>query len=406
MSVSVKVGRSEMGKTGTVRRACAASAASALVLVAGCSAGGSTPAVGHSPTVGPSSNAAPTKIPSVHAALPGIERFVEHERGLHFKRPVKSKLLGRKAFLAQLHKGQHAPKPKAVEKLTGTMSSLGLISPHTDIAKAFKTAYDSNTLGFYNFKTKRLFVRGTRATPGVRAVLSHELTHALTDQWFGLRRPKLNKSNQELGLGFTALTEGDAERTRMAYEAQELNAADRRIAEREESGSKSAPHVPQIVLELIGFPYAIGPDFVRAVVAHGGIKALNAAYRHPPTSSEQLLNPAAYFSHDDPKHVATPSADGVRIDHGDLGLVGLLLMFEHGLDRATAQSAVIGWGGDQYTTWRVSNNHWCLRDSVVMDSTQATINFDTALATWVATRHGKAQLEQQGQTTTFVTCSG
>jgi hypothetical protein len=236
-------------------------------------------------------------------------------------------------------------------------------------------------------------------------VLSHELTHALTDQWFGLRRPKLQKSHQELGLGFTALTEGDAERTRKAYESQVLNSAEQALAQREEAGTGSMPHVPRIVLELIGFPYAIGPEFVQAVVSHGGLAALNAAYRHPPTSSEQLINPLAYFVHDGPKHVATPPADGVRVDHGDLGVVGLLLMLERGLPRSDAQEAVVGWGGDQFVTWRAGAHRWCLRDSVVMDDGTATVAFDSALATWASKRGSEANVEQQGATTTFVSCS-
>ena len=98
----------------------------------------------------------------------------------------------------------------------------------------------------------------------MQAVLSHELTHALDDQWFGLNRPGLDKSNQELGLAFTALSEGDAERTRMAFEAK-LSAADKAAATKEEN-SGGTPKVPDIVLQIIGFPYAAGPDFVDAVV--------------------------------------------------------------------------------------------------------------------------------------------
>src|SRR5207302_10558254 len=105
---------------------------------------------------------------------------------------------------------------KDAVNLRATCSAHGLIPASTDLLKAFKSAYDQGTIGFYDFKSKQLYVRGTKATPGVQAVLSHELTHALDDQWFGLNRPALDKSNQELGLGFTALSEGDAERTRMA----------------------------------------------------------------------------------------------------------------------------------------------------------------------------------------------
>src|SRR5436305_1249648 len=76
--------------------------------------------------------------------------------------------------------------------------------------------------------------------PGVRAVLGHELTHARPDQWFGLNRPKLARSKQELSTGWDALTEGAAERTRKAYEAT-LSAADKKAADREEGGDSAAP---------------------------------------------------------------------------------------------------------------------------------------------------------------------
>jgi hypothetical protein len=372
--------------------------AGALAL-AGCTGGGHA-----HPAARPTTPSSPTPVQPVRVVLPQLERFVEHERGLRFRHPVKVQLLGRKAFIAKLDAGDQKPKPREVEKETAVLASLGLIGPRVDLVTAFKTATDSGTLGFYSNKTKRLYVRGTRATPGVRAVLSHELTHALTDQWFGLRRKGLDKGNLELSTGFTALIEGDAERTRKAYEAT-LSPADRRLAEREEGSDSKPPPVPQVVLDIIGFPYAAGPGFVDAVVRHGGLAALNAAYRHPPTSSEQLLDPQAYFAHDNPKHVAKPPAGGPVLEHGDLGLIGLLLMLERHLDRATASQGVIGWGGDEFTAWRAGDHRWCLRDTVVMDYGAAAANLDAALALWAAKTGGRAVVEHRGPRTTFRTCS-
>lgn len=337
--------------------------------------------------------------------LPGIEHFVEQERGLKFKRPVKSKLLAHKAFVAKLDKGDKPAKPKQVEKQVAVLASLGLVSANSDIAAQFKKAYDTDTLGFYSDKSKRLYVLGTKATPGVRAVLSHELTHALTDQWFGIRRPKLDKSNQELGLAFTALIEGDAERTRKAYEAQVLSPAEQKIARRQEGGGSSGPHVPKVVLELIGFPYAIGPRFVREVVAHGGLAALNAAYRKPPTSSLQLLDPPKFFDQVNPTHVPTPKPDGTQLEHGDLGVIGLLLMLENGVPRSNAPYGLLDWGGDQFTAWKAGPQKYCMRDTVVMSDSYGGYEIDAALKVWVKTRHGAARIERTGTTTTFLTCS-
>lgn len=346
----------------------------------------------------------PSAVLPLRTVLPQIEAFVEKERGLKFKHPVSVAVLGKQAFLKKFHGTQGQPSAKDIEKTTAVLASIGLISPTLDIVKAFKSALDTGTLGFYDSKTKKLYVRGTQATPGVRAVLSHELTHALTDQWFGIDRPQLDKSNQELGIGFTALIEGDAERTRKAYEAT-MSSADRRLAEQEENGDTTAPAVPQVVLELIGFPYAVGPQFVDAVVARGGIPALNRAYKHPPTSSEQLLNPAGYFAGDNPKPVAVPRADGPVVEHGDLGYIGLVLMLENGVDRNTVLQDVAGWGGDQFVVWRTGVRAWCLRDTVVMDNSTGAVDIQDVLSQWVATRHGTAQLEQQGDRTTFRTCT-
>ena len=328
---------------------------------------------------------------------------MQTERGLKFKHRVKVTLLSSSKFVAKLRSTQGKDDPAEIEKTRSTLAALGLIPASTDLAKAFHTALDAGVIGFYDPKSKQLYVRGTKATPGVQAVLSHELTHALTDQWFGLDRPAIAKDTQEKDLAFTGLTEGDAERTRMSYEAK-MSAADKTAAEKEEA-SGGTPKVPQVVLELIGFPYAVGPSFVDAVLLHGGVAALNNAYRHPPVSSEQLLNPDSYFAHDDPKHVATPHADGTALDRSDLGEIGLFLMLGQRIGQQAAVAGSRGWGGDEYVSWKAGPGRYCLRDSVVMDDAAATTQLHSALAQWAQSSNGKAHIESTGKSTTFVSCS-
>jgi len=189
----------------------------------------------------------------------------------------------------------------------------------------------------------------------------------------------------------------------MAYEAK-LSAADKAAATKEEN-SGGTPKVPNIVLQIIGFPYAAGPDFVDALVKHGGIAALNAAYRKPPVSSEQILIPDRYFSQDNPKHVAYPHADGALIDKGDLGLIGLFLTLSQQVGQTEAATGVRGWGGDEYVVWKASSGRYCLRDSVVMDDPDSTAALHTALAEWASKSNAKMHVDSSSNVTTFTSCS-
>src|SRR4051812_14435101 len=113
-----------MGKAGRMRRIALVTAAA--LLAAGCTVfdGGSESAPPAPASTGHGS--VPTGVQPLRKALPALERFVERERGLRFKHPVKVRLLGRKAFLRKLHQGQGKPKPSDVEQLTATLTAIGL----------------------------------------------------------------------------------------------------------------------------------------------------------------------------------------------------------------------------------------------------------------------------------------
>ena len=68
------------------------------------------------------------------------------------------------------------------------LHALGLLDGRPDLARAEQELQGTSVVGFYDPKTKELYVRGVDAKASVRHVLVHELTHALQDQWFSIDR--------------------------------------------------------------------------------------------------------------------------------------------------------------------------------------------------------------------------
>src|SRR4051812_16466537 len=174
---------------------------------------------------------------ALEAFIPTAEAFVEQHRGLKFKQPVKVTLLDDAAFKKRLLADEKTDQAQ-VEKATKVLRALGLIQGNVDVGKAMEALLGDAVVGFYDPKTKELFVRGAQPTPYVRQVLVHELTHALQDQHFAIDRPDLDKADDERGDAFQALVEGDAVRIDTEYR-ESLSAEERQQAEREENGQAS-----------------------------------------------------------------------------------------------------------------------------------------------------------------------
>ena len=341
-------------------------------------------------TAAPGTTTATTAAPAaagIESAIPVLKAFVERERGLSFKQPVKVTLLANAAFEARLRQTE---KEEDLEDLrdTGTvLQAVGLLDAGVDLVAEVQRYSAGAVLGFYDTETKELVVRGAEPTPFVRSILVHELLHALEDQHFDLDRPELG---DEALIGFQALAEGSASRIEDRYVAS-LSSAERRSAGREAAalGSSIPRDVPRVVPVAIGFPYAYGPGVVRALLDAGGQRRLDAAFPRPPASSEQVLDPGRYLGGDNPRQVAVPKADAAAFDDGEIGQFFLQLMLDVELDRAYAQRAADGWGGDRYVAWK-EGGRTCVRAEFVMDNADEASDLADALARWASERSGAA----------------
>lgn len=411
-----------MPRPTTPRRVLAGLAAATAVaaLLTGCGAGSridvpwlnfSLRVPGATPTPEPTPPPADTPTPSaapqltIEQFVPIAERFVEQHRGHTFKAPVPVTLLDDAAFRQRLlvHTGDTA----AVTTTSKELKALHLIDQSVDLGAAANDLLGAGVSGFYDPKSKSLVVRGVSATPYVRQVLVHELTHALQDQYFGISRPTLEAANDEQALAFQAVVEGDAVRIENTYHAA-MSTAERDESDREsQSQAGGIPaSVPRVMLELVTFPYIVGPPFVSALQQEGGTAAVDNAFTHPPVSTEQLLNINAYLAGRAPQSVAQPHPDAPAFDHGVLGELGLLLLFEKsGAAASQARARADLWGGDEYVAWNHGSGA-CVRIAVVADSPEDQPTVDAALNTYAQSVGGTFTASRGGSAPSLLTACG
>lgn len=382
-----------VGQGGAVRRPSLAvfmAATAVAVLLVSALAG----VVVHEPATAAARRPASRGIESV---LPELVAFVERERGLPFKREVDVELLDDDEFKARLGSPDEEDRQE-IEDDQAVLRAMGLLDPGVDLVETVMEFAGDAVLGFYDAETDELVVRGAKPTALARTTLVHELVHALEDQHFNLERPELG---DEAAAGFQALAEGSAVVIEERY-LDSLSAAERRSARRAERalGNGVADDVPEAVQIAFGFPYAFGPDLVRALLAAGGRPQLDDAFDRPPLSTEQVLDPGRYLAGDEPREVRAPPADRPAVGDGEIGELFLILMLRAELSDRQAQEAAQGWGGDHYVAWR-DGTRTCVRMAFVMDTPGDTDELEQALADWAAERPATASASG----TSLRTCS-
>src|SRR5439155_15444755 len=92
-----------------------------------------------------------------------------------------------------------------------------------------------------------------------------------------------------------SLTEGDAVETQIRWARQDLTSAEITQLQDEARAFPPPPaSTPPFIQQMFLFPYGNGQAFVEALFARGGEGAVNAAFRNPPVSTEQILHPGKY----------------------------------------------------------------------------------------------------------------
>jgi hypothetical protein len=346
-------------------------------------------------------------------------RFVERHRKLEFDHAVPVRFLADRAFVKALQ-GDEAKTTKQdradAERYAGQLRALGLLQGPVDLIQSERDLNASDVVGFYDQHEKRLYVRGEDVTDtGVRVTLVHELTHALQDQRFDLDEldRRVETSGEDFAL--TALVEGDATRVEDAYltslPQSEQDAYDAALpdAAPEPDAPSASTDIPPILDLFESSPYIFGPQYVDALAAGTGERRVDRAFRTPPTSEEQIMDPVAARRGQAPLRVSVPKlARGEKRDGqaDDFGALSLYLVLASRLDPQTALAAAEGWGGDRYVAFtKGAAKQECLRIAFRGDTSTGTNEIADALDRWiVALPAGAASLRRAERVATLTAC--
>jgi hypothetical protein len=336
----------------------------------------------------------------VRARLHSIQQAISTVRGLAYKHQVPADLLSDSKLKERVRKEVAANTDEDRVRAEGrALELLGQLPAGTDLVGLLGSAQEENVIGYYAPGKGRLYARSEGGlTPYAEFALSHELTHALTDQHFDLTKADRLRGigrGDEL-LGFIALAEGDATFTMQRYFLRQMSRSDQ-LSVGSEGRTQRTPVLdgaPPVVRQSLGFPYQAGMIFVQALHRRGGWAAVNRAYADPPTSSEQILHPERYLApRDEPQRVSVPDlhralGKGWRAGiNSDWGEADARFLLAEQVPVTAAKDAAAGWDGGQVRTFE-HGGRTALVLRTVWDSEREATEFCETMARWASGRLG------------------
>jgi hypothetical protein len=381
---------------GRPRRRLGPLVASVVFVLAACGSNGpsAAPSTTPAPTAPPTASAAPTPVVDPATVYAAIENQVIQIRGLKPKTNVVPQLLddaGIKKYIADSF--AHDNPPDVLDANERTLKAFGLLPPAASLSDLYVKLLGSQVAGLYSPTDKKLYVVSRSGGLGAaqRTTFAHEFTHALQDQNFDLGSLKLDEiGHGDQSLGRLSLVEGDAVLSQSIWQLQNLTQADlgQLLAEAaSDPGTKILLDAPPILRESLLFPYTSGLSFVQGLQASGGWDAVNAAFRKPPASTEQILHPEKYASGEAPIEVVLPKdlvtrlGTGWKVTSQDTNgefQFAVWLRTNGAIDAATAQAAAAGWGGDRMALVDGPSGSWAVILRTVWDTAADAAEFESA----------------------------
>jgi hypothetical protein len=338
----------------------------------------------------------------VAEAVPRIEAAT----GLKFKRPPRVEVRTReqvREFLTRKFNEQTPAQELAGEEAAYKL--LGLLPDSMDLRKFLLAVLNEQVVGYYDPATKVLYVVQGADEKTVGITVTHELVHALQDQYVNLDSIQKATDDNDRLTAAQAVIEGQAQFQQLSIMLGGSNNVALRLGGRDKiremirENQSSMPvfaTAPMMVQESLLFPYLSGADFVQRFAEQRGKASPLAAM---PRSTEQVLHTPAYFGTppDEPSVVTLPAPRGAtKVYENVLGEFGTrLFLYQHIRDEQDAARGAAGWDGDRFVVVQGAGGRGIVWASL-WDSALEAAEFSDMVARATAKRTGAAEAPVPG----------
>src|SRR5438874_4265556 len=244
------------------------------------------------------------------AATDEVLKETSELRQLSIIKPVPSSTQSREEIQRAIIKNlNEETSPADLHATEVILKKLGLAPPDFNYRDLIVRLLTEQVAGYYEPKTQQFHLADWIDADGQRPVMAHELTHALQDQHFNLRRfEKWPKGDSDAELAAHSLIEGDATLAMVLYiTSNPLRALTFLKSIGTMAGaSEELNKAPRAVRESLLFPYQEGLNWTRDLYRLGGWSEVSEAFTTLPQSTEQILHPAKYLAREAPVKLVLP----------------------------------------------------------------------------------------------------
>ncbi len=322
----------------------------------------------------------PEQSKELFSSVDTLLKFASEETGLPLRHEVKRTLTTRAAVEKYLvEKFNEDEDSKRMQRGEIVLKKFGMLDRDFNLKPFMLALLKEQIAGYYDSRTKTVYMLDWIDSEGQKPVLVHELTHALQDQHTDLEKwsdqtpssPSHNAgedndhlARDEMDTARTAALEGQAMAVFLDYS---LKPSGKSIIKNPElleqlqqqmQGSEDSPvlaRAPLLLSESLLFPYKDGLSFEQDIwMDKGRAAAFTGVLDRPPSSSWEIMNPVRYEQRKQSPVLVLPDIhplldkDYKAYDIGQVGQLDLRILAQIFGGEAAARELTPAWDGGIY----------------------------------------------------------